>query len=63
MTNFTMPNNISSMNYALKLFPGLAEVEVRHGNGDVSINPAPGSGSKKQPRHFDQYGKLKGLDF
>ena len=33
MTNFTMPNNISSMKYALKLAPGLADVGVPHGYG------------------------------
>ena len=34
MTNFTMPNNISSMKYALKSVPGLADVWVLHGDGD-----------------------------
>ena len=34
MTNFTMPNNISSMNCALKSVPGLADVWVLHGDGD-----------------------------
>ena len=34
MTNFTMPNNISSMKYALKSVPGLADVGVLHGVGD-----------------------------
>ena len=34
MTNFTMPNNISSMKYALKSVPGLADVGVPHGDGD-----------------------------
>ena len=34
MTNFTMPNNISSMKYALKSVPGLADVGVAHGDGD-----------------------------
>ena len=34
MTNFTMPNNISSMKYALKAVPGLADVGVPHGDGD-----------------------------
>ena len=31
MANFTMPNNISSMKYALKSVPGLADVGVPHG--------------------------------
>ena len=34
MTNFTMPNNISSMKYALKSVPGLADVGVPHGDRD-----------------------------
>ena len=33
MTNFTMPNNVSSMKYALKSIPGLADVGVPHGDG------------------------------
>ena len=34
MTNFTMPNNISSMIYALNSVPDLADVGDPHGNGD-----------------------------
>ena len=34
MTSFTMPNNISSMKYAVKSVPGLADVGVPHGVGD-----------------------------
>ena len=34
MTNFTMPNIISSMEYALKSVPGLADARVPHGDGD-----------------------------
>ena len=34
MTNFDMPNNISSMKYALKSVPGLADVGVPYGAGD-----------------------------
>ena len=34
MTNFTIPNNISFMKYALKSVPGLADVGVPHGDGD-----------------------------
>ena len=34
ITNFTMPNNVSSMIYALKSVPGLADVGVPHGDGD-----------------------------
>ena len=33
MTNFTIPNNTSSMKYALKSVPGLADVGVPHGDG------------------------------
>ena len=34
ITNFTMPNNISFMKYALKSVPGLADVGDPHGDGD-----------------------------
>ena len=34
MINFTMPNNISTMKYALKSVSGLADVGVLHGDGD-----------------------------
>ena len=39
MTNFTMPNNSCSMNYALKSVPGLADVGVPHGDGDGPRTP------------------------
>ena len=39
MTNFTIPNNISSVIYALKSVPGLADVGVLHGDGDVPRTP------------------------
>ena len=44
MTNFVMPNNNCSMKYALKSVPGLADVEVSHGDGDGPVALAPGSG-------------------
>ena len=34
MTNFNMPNNVSSMKFSLKSVPGLAEVGVPHGDAD-----------------------------
>ena len=34
MTNFYVPNNVSSMKYALKSVPGLADVGVPHGVED-----------------------------
>ena len=37
MNNFTVPNNISSMKYALKSIPGIADVGVPHGDGDGPI--------------------------
>ena len=40
MTNFTMPNNISSMKYSLNLVPGLADVGVPHGVG-VGVRTPP----------------------
>ena len=39
MTNFTFPNNVSSMKYALKSVPGLADVGVPHGVGDGPRTP------------------------
>ena len=60
MTNFTMPNNISSMEYALKSVPGLDDVGVPHGGEDSSRTPARGSRSKKYTPHADQHEKLKG---
>ena len=41
ITNFIIPNNISSMKCALKSVPGLADVGVPHGDGD---------GPRAQPR-------------
>ena len=58
MNNFTMPNNISSMKYALKSVPGLADVGVPHGDEDGLGTLAPGSGSKKCAYHVDQHEKL-----
>ena len=46
MTNFTMPNIISSMKNALKSVPGLADAGVPHGDEDGPVTLAPGSGSK-----------------
>ena len=36
MTNFTMPNKTSSMKYAVKSVPGLADVGIPQGDGDGS---------------------------
>ena len=62
MTNFTMPNNISSMKYVPKSVPGVAGVGVPHGDGDGLVTLAPGSRSKKHTHHGDQHEKLKGWD-
>ena len=62
MTNITMPNNITSLKYAPKLVPGLADVGVPHGYGDGARTQAPGSGSKMYAYHVDQHEKLKGLN-
>ena len=40
MTNFTMPNNISSMKYSPKSVPALADVGVLNGDGDGPRTPA-----------------------
>ena len=34
-----IPNNVSSMNYALQSVPGLADVAVPHGDGDGPRTP------------------------
>ena len=34
MTNFVIPNNVSFIKYALNSVPGLADVEVPHGDWD-----------------------------
>ena len=44
MTNSTMPNNSTSMKYALKSVPGLADVGVPHGDENGPGTLAPGSG-------------------
>ena len=62
MTNFDTPKNISSMKYALKSVPGIADAEVPHGDWDGSRTPTPGSGSKIDAYHVDQWVKLKGWD-
>ena len=54
VTNFDMPNNVSSVKYALKSVPGLADVGVPHGDGDGPRTLAPGSGSKIRAYHVDQ---------
>ena len=60
MINVTMPNNVSSMKYALKSVPGLADVGVPHGVGDGPVALVLGSRSKKHAYHVDQHEKLKG---
>ena len=49
MTNFTIPNNISSIEYALKSALGLADVGVPHGDWD---------GPKTSPRCPEGSGKI-----
>ena len=61
LTNFIMPNCVSSMKYALELVPGLADVWVPHGVEDGPRTPAPGSGSKIYAYHVNQHEKLNGL--
>ena len=39
MTHFDMPENVSSMKYALKSVPGLADVGVLHGDADGPSTP------------------------
>ena len=56
MTNFDMPNNVSSVKYALKSVPGLADVGVPHGDGDGARTPPRSRGrvwKKFQMTNFD----------
>ena len=62
MRNLTLLNIISSMKYAKKSVPGLADVGDPHGGEDCSRTPARGSRSKKHRHHADQREKMKGLD-
>ena len=39
VTNLTIPNKSSLMNYALKSVPGVADVGVPHGDGDGPRTP------------------------
>ena len=48
MTNFTMPNIVSSMEYSLHSVQGLADVWVLHGDGD---------GPRAPPRCLEESGK------
>ena len=59
-TNFTIPSNCCSMEYALKSVPGLADVGDPHGGEVCSRTPARGSRSKKHTHRVDQREKLKG---
>ena len=59
MTDFDVPNNNSSMKFALKSVPGLADVWVPHGVEDGPRTPDPGSGSKIPACPVDQHVKLK----
>ena len=45
MTHFDMPNNVSSIKYALKSVPGLADVGVPHGDGDC-VEPENKNGGR-----------------
>ena len=49
MNTFTLPNNISSMKYALKSVPGLADIRVLHGDvdGPQSVTLMSGGVRKK----------------
>ena len=50
MTNFDMPNKVSSMTFALKSVPGLADVGVLHGDGDGAPELRP-QGLDQKSRH------------
>ena len=48
MTYLTIPNNTSSIKFALKSVPGVADVRVLHGDGD---------GARTPPRCLERSGK------
>ena len=60
MTNLSIPNNFSSMKYALKSVHGIADVGDPHGGEDGVRTQTRGSRSKKCTHHVDQREKLKG---
>ena len=63
MTNFTMPNNISSKKYAVKSVPGLADVGVLPLDEVIAgFGSNLGQIEKIHAYHLDQHEKLKGLD-
>ena len=56
MTNFDMPNNVSSMKYALKSVSGLADVGVPQGIGDGTRAPSRGfEGVRKKFKMTNYY--------
>ena len=64
MTHFDMPNNVSSIKYALKSVPGLADVEVPHGDGDCPRPPSrfmEGVMKKFQMTNFDMPNNISSL--
>ena len=60
MTNFDMPNNVSSMKYALKSVPGLADVGVPHGDGVSPPEAFRGQNLEKPAYPVVQWEKLQG---
>ena len=66
MSDFTMPNNISFMKYALKSVPGLADVGVPHGVGDGPRTPSrcmEGVWKKFQMTNFDMPNNVSSMKY
>ena len=66
MTHFDMPNNVSSMKYALKSIPGLADVGVPHGDRDCPRPPQrflEGVWKKFQMTHFDMPNNVSSMKY
>ena len=66
MTNFTMPNNISSMKYSLNSVPGLADVGVPHGVEDGPRTPLrclEGVWKKFQMTNFDMPNNVSSMKY
>ena len=66
MTNFDLPNNVSSMKYALKWGPGLADVGVPHGIRDGPRSPprsTEGVWIKFQMTYFDMPNNVSSMKY
>ena len=63
--NLTMPNNFYHMKYAQKSVPGLADVEVPHGDGDGARTPPRCLGGPKnfQMTNFTMPNNISSMNY